>query len=211
MRQLAICLILALFFAHPSQAKEVDCLRHGAAVTCRVAGEAAATNLKPSPEIVQLVTSAVHGSETDPRLVLAVIAAESAFDRMAVSRKNAQGLMQLMPETQQRYGVRNPFDPAENIKAGTSYLTFLIKKFGNLKLALAAYNAGEGPILAYGSVPPFDETTGYVDRVLRLYEKYKTVRFDSIEAPLGSLGAPHAGPKIILSSETCGLICRGHR
>ena len=130
-------------------------------------------NLKPSPEILELVARAVRGSETDPRLVLAVIAAESAFDKTAVSRKNARGLMQLMPETQSRYGVRNPFDAEENIRAGTSYLTFLIKKFGNLKLALAAYNAGEGPVLDYGAVPPFTETTGYVDRVLRLYEKYK--------------------------------------
>jgi len=210
-RQLAFCLILTLFFAQPSAAKEVDCIRQGAGVTCRVAGAAAARNLKPSAEILALVARAVHGSETDPRLVLAVIAAESAFDRMAVSRKNAMGLMQLMPETQQRYGVSNPFDAAENIRAGTSYLTFLIKKFGNLKLALAAYNAGEGPILAYGTVPPFDETTEYVDRVLRLYEKYKTVSFESIGPPLDAAGAPHSGPKIILSSETCGLICRGHR
>lgn len=211
MRQLAICLILTLLFASSSRAKEVDCLRQGSGVTCRIAGEGAAANLRPSSEIVQLVTRAVHGSETDPRLVLAVIAAESAFDRMAISPKKAMGLMQLMPETQQRYGVSNPFDAAENIRAGTSYLTFLIKKFGNLKLALAAYNAGEGPILAYGAVPPFDETTEYVDRVLRLYEKYKTVRFDSIGPPLGTTSTQHAGPKIILSSETCGLICRGHR
>jgi soluble lytic murein transglycosylase-like protein len=210
-KPLAFCLVLALLFAHPARAKEVDCVRQGAGIACRVAGEAAARNLKPSSEIVQLVARAVHGSETDPRLVLAVIAAESAFDRRAVSRKNAMGLMQLMPETQQRYGVRNPFDAAENIQAGTSYLTFLIRKFGNLKLALAAYNAGEGPILAYGTVPPFDETTGYVDRVLRLYERYKTVRFDTAGASLEAIGAPHAGPKIILSTETCGLICRGHR
>ena len=211
MRQLALCLILALCFATPSPAKEVDCIRQGAGVTCRVAGEAATTNLKPSAEILSLVARAVNGSETDPRLVLAVIAAESAFDRMAVSRKHAMGLMQLMPETQQRYGVSNPFDAGENIRAGTSYLTFLMKKFGNLKLALAAYNAGEGPVLSYGAVPPFDETTGYVDRVLRLYERYKTVRFEAIGPPLDAIAAPHSGPKIILSSETCGLICRGHR
>jgi len=210
-RPLAICLILAPFFAQALEAKEVDCLRQGTGVTCRVAGEAATPNLKPSPEILELVARAVRGSETDPRLVLAVIAAESAFDKTAVSRKNARGLMQLMPETQSRYGVRNPFDAEENIRAGTSYLTFLIKKFGNLKLALAAYNAGEGPVLDYGAVPPFTETTGYVDRVLRLYEKYKTVRFETIGPPLEAVAAPHAGPKLILSSETCGLICRGHR
>lgn len=214
MRQLAICLILALSFALPAQAKEIDCsFRQGGGFSCRVAGEGAlgARELTPSPEILQLVASAVRGSETDPRLVLAVIAAESAFDRMAVSPKNAMGLMQLMPETQSRYGVRNPFDPAENIRAGTSYLTFLIKKFGNLKLALAAYNAGEGPILAYGTVPPFDETTQYVDRVLRLYEKFKTVRFDAIGAPLQAVGAPQPSPpKIISGSQRCGMICRGH-
>ena len=211
MRQLAFCLLLALSFAQASEAKEVDCVRHGAGVACRVAGEPSAPNSKPSLEILQLVARAVRGSETDPRLVLAVIAAESAFVKNAVSPKNAMGLMQLMPETQQRYGVRDPFDPAENIQAGTSYLTFLMKKFGNLKLALAAYNAGEGPILAYGSVPPFDETNEYVDRVLRLYEKFKTVRFESVGSPLESNGVPHSGPKLILSSETCGLICRGHR
>jgi soluble lytic murein transglycosylase-like protein len=211
LRQLAICLIFGLGFAQASEGKEVDCVRQGAGIACRVAGEAAAPNLQPSPEIVQLVARAVHGSETDPRLVLAVIAAESAFDKTAVSPKNAMGLMQLMPETQSRYGVRNPFDAAENIQAGTSYLTFLIKKFRDLKLALAAYNAGEGPVLGYGSVPPFAETTEYVDRVLRLYEKYKTQRFETIGAPLEATGRPHAGPKLILSSETCGTICRGHR
>jgi hypothetical protein len=211
-RQLAFCLILALIFALPSHAKEIDCSRQGGGFTCRVVGDPTAVpNLTPSPEILRLVAGAVRGSETDPRLVLAVIAAESAFDRMAVSPKNAMGLMQLMPETQSRYGVRNPFDAAENIQAGTSYLTFLIKKFGNLKLALAAYNAGEGPILAYGSVPPFDETTEYVDRVLRLYEKYKTVHFDAIGAPLQPIATPQpSAPRIISGSQRCSMVCRGH-
>jgi hypothetical protein len=207
-RRFAICLILVLIFAHPSKAKEIDCSRQSTGFTCRVAGEHA-PDLTPSTEIVQLVSRAVRGSDTDPRLVLAVIAAESAFDRMAVSPKNAMGLMQLMPETQARFGVRNPFDAEENIRAGTSYLTFLIRKFGNLKLALAAYNAGEGPILAYGSVPPFDETTEYVYRVLRLYEKYKAVRFESIGAPRETIAAPRPEPRII-ASQRCGLICRGH-
>lgn len=212
MRQLAFCLILALIFAVPSHAKEIDCVRQGGGFACRVVGDPTAVpNLTPSPEILQLVTRAVRGSETDPRLVLAVIAAESAFDRMAVSPKNAMGLMQLMPETQSRYGVRDPFDAAENIQAGTSYLTFLIKKFGNLKLALAAYNAGEGPVLAYGSVPPFDETTAYVERVLRLYERYESVHFDAIGAPLQPIATPqHAAPRIISGSQRCGMVCRGH-
>jgi len=209
-RQLAICLILALIFAQPSRAKEIECSRQGTGFTCRVAGEPA-PDLTPSPEIVQMVSRAARGSGTDPRLVLAVIAAESAFDRMAVSPKNAMGLMQLMPETQARFGVRNPFDAEENIRAGTSYLTFLIRKFGNLKLALAAYNAGEGPILAYGAVPPFDETTEYVDRVLRLYEKYKAARFEAIGGPRETVGAPQPGPaRTISSGQRCGLICRGH-
>lgn len=211
MKRFAICLILALLVAPSSQAKEIVCSRQGTGFTCRVAGESQpAPDLTPSTEIVQLVARAVRGSDTDPRLVLAVIAAESAFDRMAVSPKNAMGLMQLMPETQARFGVRNPFDAEENIQAGTSYLTFLLRKFGNLKLALAAYNAGEGPILAYGAVPPFDETTEYVDRVLQLYEKYKTVRFESIGAPRETVAAPRPEPRIITTSQRCGLICRGH-
>ncbi|HWE73541.1 MAG TPA: lytic transglycosylase domain-containing protein [Stellaceae bacterium] len=163
--------------------------------------------LRPTPAIVQLVERIVHGSEIDPRLVLAVIAAESAFDRQAVSPKNAMGLMQLMPATVARFGVQNPFDPEENVRAGASYLQFLLKKYGDLKLALAAYNAGEGPVLSYGTVPPYAETTEYVARVLRLYERYKLTPGDRGEPARVVSIAPSAKAKSI---GTCGLICRGN-
>jgi hypothetical protein len=103
----------------------------------------------------------------DPGLVLAVIAAESNFDPLALSPKNAQGLMQLIPETARRFGVRNILDPAQNIRGGMSYLRWLLAYFeGDLALALAAYNAGEGAVERYLGVPPFAETRNYVLKIL---------------------------------------------
>jgi hypothetical protein len=129
-----------------------------------------ATWLTPPPHIVKLVDRIAASKGLDPRLVLAVIAAESAFDSRAVSRRNAMGLMQLMPETADRYGVRDPFEPEQNIRGGTTYLRWLLERFaGNLTLTLAAYNAGEGAVDHYGGVPPFAETIAYVDRIKQLY------------------------------------------
>jgi len=117
--------------------------------------------------IVQDVASKM---KLDPGFITAVIAAESAFDARAVSRRGAQGLMQLMPETATRFGVRDPFNPAENIRGGASYLRWLLEHFGgDVSLALAAYNAGEAAVGFYGGVPPFPETLDYVERVQRFY------------------------------------------
>jgi soluble lytic murein transglycosylase-like protein len=103
----------------------------------------------------------------EPALVLAVMAAESNFDPAAVSPKNAQGLMQLIPETARRFGVRNVLDPAQNIRGGMAYLRWLLAYFeGDLSLALAAYNAGEGAVERYLGVPPFAETRNYVLKIL---------------------------------------------
>ena len=111
----------------------------------------------------------------DPALLHAVIAAESGYEANAVSSKGAMGLMQLMPETARRYGATDPFNPAQNIQAGTKYLNNLLNRFGNnLFLALAAYNAGESNVVKYGlSIPPFPETKAYVPKVIRLYRKYQ--------------------------------------
>jgi soluble lytic murein transglycosylase-like protein len=111
----------------------------------------------------------------DPALLYAVIATESGFEANAVSRKGAMGLMQLMPETARRYGVTDPFNPAQNIQAGTQHLNNLLKRFGNnLNLALAAYNSGEINVLKYGTrIPPFPETKAYVPKVIGLYHMYQ--------------------------------------
>ena len=104
------------------------------------------------------------------RLVWAVIRAESGFDPRAVSRHGARGLMQLMPETAAMLGVRDAFNPRENIDAGVRHLRALIERFRNdLRLAIAAYNAGERAVAVYGGVPPYPETREYVTQVLRFY------------------------------------------
>jgi soluble lytic murein transglycosylase-like protein len=110
----------------------------------------------------------------DPALVRALIHAESAFNPDALSRKGAQGLMQLMPATAGMYGVSNAFDAAENINAGVQHLAGLIKDFnGDVRLAAAAYNAGAGAVRKYNGVPPYAETKVYVERVGVLHKRYQ--------------------------------------
>ena len=107
-----------------------------------------------------------------PRLVMAVIRAESNFEPEAVSPKNAQGLMQLIPETSVRFNVRKPFDPEQNLRGGMAYLRWLLAYFeGNVALVAAAYNAGEGTVNRYRGIPPYAETRDYVRRIIRLFEK----------------------------------------
>lgn len=113
----------------------------------------------------------VHG--VDEALVRAIMHAESWFDASAVSHAGAQGLMQLMPATQSRFGVADPFDPLDNISAGVAYLSELLKKFENdWELAVAAYNAGESAVTRYGGIPPFSETQEYVRRIRILRNRY---------------------------------------
>lgn len=112
--------------------------------------------------------------QLDPALIHAVISAESGYDPQAVSPKGAMGLMQLMPATAQRYGLSDPFDPIANIDAGVRYLRALIRRFKNISLALAAYNAGADVVVRYrNSVPPYLETRKYVVRVLHFYMLYR--------------------------------------
>ena len=116
---------------------------------------------------------ASRSHDVPPALVKAVVHAESLFDPKAVSKKGAQGLMQLMPETAMELGVDDPFNPWQNIEGGTRYLSTLIQRFrGDLRLGLAAYNAGEKAVRRYSGVPPYRETQAYVTRVLSLYHRY---------------------------------------
>lgn len=123
------------------------------------------------------ILAAARVYSLEPALLHAVISAESGYDALARSPKGARGLMQLMPDTARRYGVQNPLDPEQNIYGGAAYLRDLLTLFGNdLKLALAAYNAGEGSVLEYGNrIPPYRETTRYVPKVLSYYQRYKTM------------------------------------
>jgi soluble lytic murein transglycosylase-like protein len=133
---------------------------------------AAAGDRRPYGAVVSDV-AARYGVEA--ALLHAVISVESGYNPKAVSRRGAAGLMQLMPQTAQRYGVGNVFDPAENIRAGALYLVELLRLFDNdVRLALAAYNAGEGAVLKYGKrIPPYPETVAYVPRVLEFYRKFQ--------------------------------------
>ncbi len=122
------------------------------------------------------IVAAARAFALEPALIHAVISAESGYNPLARSPKGAKGLMQLMPDTARRYGVDNPLDPEQNIQGGAAYLRDLLKLFGNdLNLALAAYNAGEGRVMEYGSIPPYRETKQYVPKVLSYYKKYKTM------------------------------------
>jgi len=125
-----------------------------------------------SPELLELVDSIATAEGIDPFLARAVIQAESAFYARARSRTGALGLMQLMPQTAQRFGVVDPFDPRQNITGGVKYLRWLTDNFkGDLPKVVAAYNAGEGAVTKYQGIPPFAETRAYVPRVLELYAK----------------------------------------
>jgi soluble lytic murein transglycosylase-like protein len=126
----------------------------------------------PKGPILELVKRLAPRYEVDPGLVLAVISVESGFNVKAISPRNAQGLMQLMPDTARRFGVRNTFDPEENIRGGMKYLQWLLAYFkGNIPLVAAAYNAGERAVEAYRGIPPYPETRDYVRKITSLYQK----------------------------------------
>ena len=127
-----------------------------------------------SLELEQAVNSAAQQYHVQPALLLAVIRAESSFNPTVISRAGAVGLMQLIPETAIRHGVRNLYDANENINGGAKHLRYLLDRFhGNTRLALAAYNAGERTVDRYGQIPPYKETQDYVKKVLIYYRGYK--------------------------------------
>lgn len=156
-----------------------DCLLSGAAPMLADSGEAVPA------EVVQRFVQALPADKRrhalmvqrlaprfgiDPRLALAIVRTESNFDPAARSPRNALGLMQLIPDTAERFGVRDALDPEQNLRGGLAYLKLLLAQFkGDVALAAAAYNAGEGSVARYRGVPPFAETQEYVRRVLAFY------------------------------------------
>ena len=119
-------------------------------------------------KIFDLVMKMAPQFQVEPQLALAIIAAESNFNSLAQSPKNAQGLMQLIPTTSERFRVGNPFDPAQNIRGGLTYLRWLLAYFqGDVALVAAAYNAGEGAVERHRGIPPYLETRAYVQRILK--------------------------------------------
>jgi soluble lytic murein transglycosylase-like protein len=118
-----------------------------------------------------LISEVSNKYQVDSALVKAIIRAESGFNPIAVSQKGARGLMQLMPETASRVNVSNPFNPQENIEGGVRYFKYLLSLFHNdIRLSLAAYNAGENIVSKLGTIPPYRETIDYVRKVLHFYQ-----------------------------------------
>ena len=128
---------------------------------------------------IPIIDAAAKANGLDPKLVHAVIRAESGYNPNALSPKGAIGMMQLIPATAARFGVRNANDPTENINGGSRYLSELLKMFnGNVELALAGYNAGENAVIRAGNrVPPYAETMAYVPKVLGFYKSVDLTRF----------------------------------
>ena len=128
-------------------------------------------------ELADLIRVAAQQNRLDPRLVQSVIQVESAYDPYARSHRGAMGLMQLMPDTARELNVTDPFDASQNVHAGASYLRKLMDRFqGELELALAGYNAGPEAVRRFGGIPPYRETRGYVEKVLRLYRNDPTLK-----------------------------------
>ena len=152
-----------------SEAKLPDCMLPD---TVRVATDDPLDSPRDRSEIELLVHRLAPQFAVDPKLALAVISVESAFNPAAISPKNAQGLMQLIPETAERFGVKQIFSPVENIKGGLAYLRWLLAFFqGDVPLVLAAYNAGERAVEKYRGIPPYAETRNYVRKITSVYRQ----------------------------------------
>ena len=199
----AACLLLSLSGTSPVQADRIyyatgedgtirltNAPESGRYHTYLVSGHSPGTEVAPPGLYSEPIRLAARKFGVDPNLVRAVIAAESNFNPEAVSPKGARGLMQLMPSTASRFGVKDVFDPVENIFGGVRYLRHLLDLFGgDLVLALAAYNAGEKIVQKKGGVPGYRETVNYVDRVLSGYGPGKATRASSAGKP------PEAGAR----------------
>ncbi|MGC2209883.1 MAG: lytic transglycosylase domain-containing protein [Candidatus Korobacteraceae bacterium] len=138
-----------------------------------------------SAQIDRYINEAASRHHVDPNLVRALVKVESNFNPRAVSSKGAMGLMQLMPATARMYAVRNPFDAAQNVDAGVRHLKGLLDNFkGDVRLSLAAYNAGEGAVQRNGGIPPYTETRNYVKRITNLMAGDSAMHITSASLPI---------------------------
>jgi soluble lytic murein transglycosylase-like protein len=128
------------------------------------------------PEIGAIIRERAEHYQVDPDLIWALVEVESYYDPCTVSEAGAMGLMQLMPGTAEKEGVTDPFNPQQNIDAGTRIISRHLKKYELLQYALAAYNAGEGAVLRYRRIPPYDQTKRYIRKIVKAYETRKGTR-----------------------------------
>jgi soluble lytic murein transglycosylase-like protein len=159
----------------PSLDKRYKLIRREAGSVVPRSGQAWMPSEADIRRFSSIIDVAARSHGVDPALVQAVITAESGFNPNAISRAGASGLMQLMPDTARRYGVGNIFDPVENIHGGVRYLRDLLALFnGDLRLALAGYNAGENAVIRAGhKIPPYQETLNYVPKVIHYYDRFR--------------------------------------
>jgi TPR repeat protein len=184
----------ALQFVGPEQAPLPDCMRPDVPMAAaeEEQGPDPFAALPPEKQkIADLVSALAPVYEVAPRLALAVISVESNFDPKARSAKDARGLMQLIPDTAERFRVKNAFDIRENVRGGLTYLRWLLSYYrGHVALAAAAYNAGEAVVDRYRGVPPYPETKSYVQRVLALFGKNEHPYDADLAAPPSFLKLP---------------------
>ena len=164
----------------------------------------AATRPIAKEPLEQAIDRAAEGQGIHPSFVHAVIRAESNYNPGAISPKGAQGLMQLMPQTARRFGVKNSFDPLDNLQGGVRYLRFLLDTYGDAGLTLAAYNAGEGAVDRYRGVPPYSETRQFVRRVNRFYSSKREQA--SVRTTPAAPAKKIAGPQIYWYRDGAGNI-----
>jgi hypothetical protein len=162
-----------LRFVGPPATEPPECMRDRTAITKDDVDGFEYSNEKQR-QLAELVRRLAPEYGIEPRLALAIARTESNLNPNAVSPKNAQGLMQLIPETAVRFNVKKPFDPEQNVRGGLSYLRWLLAYFrGDVALAAAGYNAGEGAVNRYLGIPPYAETRGYVRRILDTFRRHE--------------------------------------
>ena len=171
----ALCCALIASSAFAGEVK-IEVRADGTRVLLNEPGESKARRLAgrlvspPDQEMGRLIEDFALERELDPRLVQAVVQVESGYNPRALSNKGAIGLMQLMPGTARDLAVADPWSPEQNLRGGTSYLRQMLDRFGELELALAAYNAGPEAVVRHAGIPPFDETRTYVRKILHLLD-----------------------------------------